>query len=134
MKLPEKPPDISAVSHTGLIERVLALGLGPDTDGRYLAWDEIRRHEPPDGFTSVQWWAALSLVRRLRRQALPLIDARGESFGFVVTDEVNALLHQIDQTARTDLQELNERGHLRQERVGNRFVFQAKAKGEKRRR
>jgi Fic family protein len=70
-----------------------------ESDGRYLHWDELRFRPPRPRITHEQWWKLIKLARRAQRRTLPLHDQQGTPFGFVLTDTVLRLVHEIDRDA-----------------------------------
>lgn len=83
-------------------ERIPALieaGIGPVIGNRYLHYTEVQRRRPPAGLTTDEWWLGLKLARAQGRRAIPLVDAAGRPFSFVLADPVHEMLHRIDQMA-----------------------------------
>ena len=103
MRIPRRVPRIGdilqEVEGDRITEILLEGGMGPAPGGRYYHWEELRRRPPPEGFSSEEWWLGIKLSRRQGRRLLPFADVRGRPFSYVLTDEVYALLHQIDQQA-----------------------------------
>ena len=65
MKLPATPPSLSELGEGG-IEKILALnvsGIGKLPEDKYLHWTKLRYLEPPEGFSSEDWWLAIKLAR-----------------------------------------------------------------------
>jgi Fic family protein len=77
-------------------ERFLARGIKPEIEGQYLHWDQLRRHSPPEGLTSEEWWAGVNFARSVLKTELPLTDNTGRKFHFARTDGLLLALHQID--------------------------------------
>src|SRR5690242_10568717 len=102
MRLPPTPPSpqaaVRALLKKGLerIERFLSHGIKPEIEGQYLHWDQLRRHPPPEGLTSEEWWAGVNLARSVLRTELSLTDNTGRKFHFARTDGLLLALHQID--------------------------------------
>ncbi len=102
MKLPKLPPqrplegwDI-AYSHLD--------DIGVEQVGRYLHWEQIRRHNPPKGLTIEQWWFAIHLNRRPLQKQIALTTVDGENhFSFAMTESVQSLAHEIDRDASGSL-------------------------------
>lgn len=97
MKKPQAPPDWHTLifSEPHLLEKVSRL-LRPEKDQGYLHWDDLRRKPAPEGLTHEEWWAALKIGRMHTAKVLPLLDKKGQSFQFAITDEVAKQLHEID--------------------------------------
>lgn len=66
---------------------------------RYLHWDQIRHRTPPNGFSHEEWWLGIKLSRFALIRNLPLHDAAGRPFKIAAVDDVQEMLHQIDQRA-----------------------------------
>ncbi len=71
----------------------------PIVDGRYLHWDTLRRLDPPPKLSSEEWWTGIRLVRSGLSRPIPLRDARGRPFRFMLPDPVQEALHRIDSRA-----------------------------------
>lgn len=67
--------------------------------GRYFHWEQLRHRPPPDGLSSEEWWLGVKFARLQGRRALPLSDAAGNFFTYILTDDALSLLQQIDQQA-----------------------------------
>jgi len=70
-----------------------------DYKGRYLHWDKLKYMEPPQGFTSEEYWLGTKFARAPLLKDLPLLDKEGQSFKFGAPDEVQRRLHEIDKNA-----------------------------------
>ncbi|MCT0201465.1 Fic family protein [Synechococcus sp. CS-603] len=64
---------------------------------RYLHWDELRHHQPPEGLNHEQWWLAEKLSRR--PIPLPLQGSDGKAFWFCQPPLLLQGLHEIDRQA-----------------------------------
>ena len=89
--------------HRGLQKRMAAIiearhSLGV-AGGRYLHWDQLKRRTPPTGFTEEEWWLGIKLSRFALLRELPLEDTAGKPFRFAAVDDVQRMLHAIDQRA-----------------------------------
>ena len=71
----------------------------PTVDGRYLHWDTLRRLDPPGDLSSEEWWTGIKLSRSGLFRQIPLRDARGRPFRFMLPDPVQEALHRIDSRA-----------------------------------
>ena len=71
----------------------------PTVDGRYLHWDILRRLDPPGDLSSEEWWTGIRLSRSGLSRSIPLRDARGRPFRFMLPDPVQEALHRIDSRA-----------------------------------
>jgi len=79
--------------------RILAAGIGPEVKGRYYHWDKLRHLDPPDGFTTREWWLALKFARAQLAKPIPLLDTAGAPFTFSMTDTMLQAIHGIDRDA-----------------------------------
>jgi len=86
-----RPDRISAI-----LDARLALHVA---GGRYLHWDQLRRRNPPEGFSWEEWWLGVKLSRFPALRNLPLEDASGRPFRYAPVDSVQERLHHIDQRA-----------------------------------
>ena len=102
MKRPAAPPQLAE-----LLERyheqlpvLLSHGVQPTVDGRYVHWDTLRRQAPrPAGLSAGAWWTGIRLARTGQSRPLPLCDARGRPFTYMLPDRVQEVLHLIDSRA-----------------------------------
>jgi len=86
-----RPDRISAI-----LDARLALHVA---GGRYLHWDQLRRRNPPEGFSWEEWWLGVKLSRFPALRNLPLEDTSGRPFRYAPVDSVQERLHHIDQRA-----------------------------------
>ena len=70
---------------------------GMTVNGAYLHWDQLRRREPPEGFTHETWWLGLLLARQGSHTFLLLDGKSGQPFVFVLLEEILIHLHHLDQ-------------------------------------
>ncbi|WP_163783197.1 Fic family protein [Myxococcus vastator] len=102
MRLPSTPPELMAALRTvwsgdrKRFDHFLAHSVKSEVGGRYLHWDELRRRPPPDGLTSEEWWAGISMARSVLRTEVPFKDDTGRGFHFARTDSLMLALHRID--------------------------------------
>lgn len=89
---------LAEVPATNLPE-ILARVTNPLVDGKYLHWDQLRHHQPPDGFTHGAWWSMLKIHRVTNQQALPLFDRDGQRFTYTTFPLITEQLHRIDMMA-----------------------------------
>lgn len=103
MKLPYVPkslPELIA-EHQDRLNAVHGRGFGPTADGRYLHWDKLRHLAIPDGLLShEEWWLRLKLSRLGLQRELPLLDAGGRPFVYLLPDQAQQALHRIDSQNR----------------------------------
>ena len=118
MKRPRRPPDVA--DRLGANEALFDLlaKVGPTVNGRYVHWDKLRRLQPPAGLTSEQWWQAIKVSRRCQYRSLPLTDASGKPFVYLLTDRIQEALHRIDRQAGDGA----AAGEPRLSDLGDRFI------------
>lgn len=64
-----------------------------DSKGCYSHWDTIRHRPAPKNFTDIeQYWAFIKFCRMQQYKPLPFI----EQFSYVLTDEIQQNIHEID--------------------------------------
>jgi Fic family protein len=105
MKIPVSPPAlgqlVKALSKQGperLVE-VLTMGIGPETNGKYLHWDQLRHRPPPEGLSHEEWWFATQQARLAIRKRIGLADPKGQHFVLALTEGLHRKLHQMDRDA-----------------------------------
>lgn len=101
VKLPADPPDVDLIWSdddltTDVFRRMVRMP-PVDAKARYLHWDEVRNRRPPGGLTVEQWWAAMWETRMSTSRRLPLVAKDGRPFRFSNVDEVQRLVHLVDQ-------------------------------------
>ena len=100
---PPTPPPLSALlaEHRQRLEVVVGLGVGPTVDDRYLHWDRLRLLAVPASLLNhEEWWLGVKLVRRGLYRKLPLRDAAGRPFVYLLPNRVLDALHRIDRQGR----------------------------------
>src|SRR5437016_2482518 len=90
MKLPKRPPPRDAL-FAGLTDpesslRIIRSVPDPTVHGKYLHWDKLRYHNPPEGLTLEEWWLGLKMHRMSLAKAVPLRDQSGREFTFGLVD------------------------------------------------
>lgn len=101
MRMPKTPPDTGPIWQDLLKDRpqwwrIAALEPGPLVGGKYLHWDKLIRHAPPDGVTHPQWWASIKRNRRSLYKSIPQVDSKGDAFQYLLVDPIPQRLHEID--------------------------------------
>lgn len=107
MKIPRSPPPLTDLFKNVLnnLERFRRVAeMGPVVDGRYEHWDRLRYLPRPKGLPLHDWWLGLKLARAKISKPIPLKDKAGRHFTFGTPDHVLRLLHQIDQSARGQIE------------------------------
>ena len=83
------------------LDAIYGRGFGPTVDGRYLHWDKLRHLAVPAGLLShKEWWLRLKLSRGGLQRELPLRDAGGRPFVYLLPDQAQQALHRIDSQSR----------------------------------
>jgi Fic family protein len=96
LRLPETGELLASIP-PDLLREALRHRVGPAPGGRYLHYEELRHRLPPNGLGLDTWWACIKLARAQARRDLPLRDAGGRRFGYVLVDPIFEMLHKIDQ-------------------------------------
>ncbi len=110
MKIVSPPQSLSMGELVKLVVEKVQLGAIPsatDKKGRYLHWDKIRHLEVPEAFDSIeQYWHFLQFSRTGQQKILPFTEA----FSYVLTDDIQKNIHQIDS---------NMHGSVESKNIGN---------------
>lgn len=96
MRMPRRPPAGSVWEAEDRVPLLLDAVNSHLVEGRYLHWDKVRYHTPPEGLTAVEWWHAIKFRRSLQYKELPLTDRFGTSFKYLMGDPMPEMIHQID--------------------------------------
>ena len=102
MKMPMRPPELSdlmAKEEGKNLLPILQHARPVDAKGRYLHWDQMRHRTPPEDLNHEQWWLATSFSRMTSLRSLPLTGVGGVPFRFSNVDQVQEMVHRIDQQA-----------------------------------
>jgi Fic family protein len=100
VKIPQTPPPLDNLfdrEDLEVLEKILSSDVKASQNGHYRHWDEIRFREPPEGLSQEDWWFAIKFARRREYQPLPLADAAGEPFIYMMPDRAWEWVHKIDQ-------------------------------------
>lgn len=101
------PPKISLKELLVLALEKIQQGLTPviiDEKKRYLHWDKIHHLKTPDKFDDIkQYWYFIKSSRLLEQKTLPFT----EDFSFVLTDDIQKNIHEIDSKMRGSLEAKN---------------------------
>jgi Fic family protein len=72
-----------------------------DEKNRYLHWDKIRHLKVPENFDDIeQYWHFIKFSRIQQQKNLPFI----EKFSFILTDDIQKNIHEIDSKMRGSLE------------------------------
>ena len=101
MRMPVTPPPMPALLRTRAerIGDLISSGIGKLPENKYLHWSKLKYVQPPEGFSSEDWWLAVKMARFSVRHALPLADKQGRPFAFSDSGYLYRMLHQVDQGA-----------------------------------
>lgn len=97
MRIPRDPPKMSGFSGsiTKDPERLVEF-FGMAVPEKYYHWDKLRHLEPPEGFSSEEWWTSIKVRRISNYRQIPLKDMKDGYFQYLVPDSVSGSLHNID--------------------------------------
>jgi len=101
MKRPLSPPAFPDLfnKYRESLPDILARGIGPAVEGKYVHWDKLRHLNPPTDLDHEQWWVGIKFARTAFRRFLLLTDAVNRPFFIVLTPQVLEALHEIDNLA-----------------------------------
>src|ERR1700684_1618576 len=104
MKIPQKAPtlvDLFAEEgrDPGALVQLITTGHPVDSGGRYLHWDDMRGYKPPNNMTLRDWWLTTAWAREAFKRQLPLRSLTHEPFKFCNVDQIQEMVHRIDQQA-----------------------------------
>ncbi len=83
MKIPETPPSVQelwkrATAVSEVLPNLFDLVPEPLVAGKYLHWDKLKYHAPPEGLDVQTWWLGLRLRRHALQKDIPLVDKAGQ--------------------------------------------------------
>lgn len=104
MRQPKSPPSFREMSrdlfqgkrNSGQLPSVFETRVGATVGGKYLHWDQLLHHTPPEGMTHREWWFAMKLARAGSSKRIPLQDKEGKPFEYLLVEPIPERLHQID--------------------------------------
>lgn len=104
MKIPATPPTLEEIlsksdkkARMRRLVEIFAKGISSSPQGKYRHWETVKRLQPPNGFSSREWWAGIKFARFQTRREVPLLqDKDGKPFIYSLADPVLELLHEID--------------------------------------
>ena len=102
MKIPPPAPTLQDLFDDDRVARLpalLASDIGKLPENKYLHWSKLKYLNPPEGFSSEEWWIATKMARRSVRHALPLDDKMGRPFAFSDSGYLYRMLHEVDRDA-----------------------------------
>ena len=105
MRKPKSPPKLEAIwqqikAEPELAGKFLDMISGLTVD-KYLHWNKLQYHTPPEGFSNEQWWLAVKKQRQSLYKQLPLTDKNQKPFQYLTNDFITETLHQIDHSVTT---------------------------------
>jgi Fic family protein len=104
MRMPKKPPDLGTIweklrDNSERLKKFIDMTSGPLIQEKYLHWDKLRYHTPPESLSHEEWWLALKFERQKLFKHIPLQDLNNNPFNYLITDPIPEMLHRIDQGA-----------------------------------
>lgn len=90
--------------YSGSLSKILGMSVGPTYRGKYLHWDKLRHHAPPAALNHEEWWLGIKLARSSQAREIPLKDAAGKPFSYVICDNILEMLHHIDSKAKGNIE------------------------------
>ena len=102
MKMPAPTPSLRSVIDkvgTDRLPELFSSDIGKLPEDKYLHWSKLKYLDPPDGYSSEEWWFATKMARRSASHPLPLLDKRGKPFWFCDSAYLYRMLHQVDRDA-----------------------------------
>lgn len=106
MKLPLKPPSNIEILHEIVKEDKLrnVLEYIPGSlPKKYLHWDQLRFHKPPEGLTHREWWFVIKKQRDTSSKKITLVDKRNKPFDYNAVEPIPEMLHKIDMNTGGDI-------------------------------
>ncbi len=100
MRLPQSPPswlDLYEALSPDQSRRIIGMLSPVDAKGRYLHWQDVLDRRPPEGTERETLWVALKMGREGIARDLPLFDVAGRPLQFTNVDDVQRLVHEVDQ-------------------------------------
>jgi Fic family protein len=101
MKIPETPPKAADIYQEIIKEdpdkllRILQWSQPTDLKGRYLHWDKLRHLQPPEEYTTREWWAAIKGARQKLFRPINILDKNQNEFQYAIPDSVQKDLHEL---------------------------------------
>lgn len=103
MKLPTTPPDhkkllqgISDLAKIGAFWEIARQGPAQP----YEHWEKARFKKPAQPLSAAESWAAMKFARGSARRDFPISDMAGRRFHYVLIDDFQRALHEVDSAAR----------------------------------
>jgi Fic family protein len=105
MKIPLRPPsayqiirDLAEEKPSRLAE-LLLMEIGPELNGNYFHWDQLRHRQPPEGLSHEEWWLLMKKARGANKKVIGLEDPHNNKFSFTLTEALHRKLSQMDRDA-----------------------------------
>lgn len=109
-------------AHMRDIVAMVQRGVGPEVDGEYIHWHDLRYKTPPQGLDHERWWLAIKMARHSLVRDLPLFDKSGRPLRVGLADSIASKLHTITREASGSLRGLDQ---VEDERVKDRFLIRS---------
>ncbi len=101
MRKPQPPPQVMELlaekirEQPGFFPRAVAAVRAAEPH-RYMPWDHLRSHRPPEGLTTREWWLISKVMRQGMQRQLPLVATDGSLFTYALPDEVLRGIEVVD--------------------------------------
>lgn len=105
MKIPLRPPSVIQIirvlaeENPGRLAELLLMEIGPEPNGKYFHWDQLRHRQPPEGLSHKEWWLIIKNARRANKKAIGLEDPQSRKFYLTFTEGLHKKLIQMDRDA-----------------------------------
>jgi Fic family protein len=109
MRIPETPPRSQelwerVLSNPSVIQAIFESVAEPMVAGKYLHWDTLKYHGPPQGIDLHAWWLGLKLRRQALEKRIPLLDKSGAKFHYCMVDPLQEDMQYIDSLSHGTIQ------------------------------
>jgi Fic family protein len=103
MRKPKSPPTFTDLlegkRRSDHLRSLLRTRVEPTVRGKYLHWDKLLHHTPPEGMSHRDWWFAMKMARAGSSKRTPLQDEAGNPFEYLLVEPIPERLHEIDLAA-----------------------------------
>jgi Fic family protein len=105
MKIPLRPPPVNQIvrvlaeENTRRLAELLLMDIGPEQNGNYFHWDQLRHRQPPEGLSHEEWWLLIKKARGANKKVIGLEDPHNNKFSFTLTEALHKKLSQMDRDA-----------------------------------
>jgi Fic family protein len=101
MRKPQPPPPVMELlaekvqEEPGFFPRAIG-AIRANGPHKYMPWDHLRSHRPPEGLTTREWWLISKVLRQGMHRRLPLLATEGRPFTYALPDEVLRGIEVVD--------------------------------------